>query len=77
MAGQPLAVVYDDDDLTLGATISMSAPVYVLSGTAGGIAPSADVTTGWYPKVILVAKSTTKCILKARALQGTAAAVAP
>lgn len=76
VAGQPLAVVYDDDDLTLGATLSMSAPVYVLSGTAGGIAPSADIAPGWYPKVILVAKSTTKCILKARALHGSAAATA-
>jgi len=74
-ADQVLSVVYEDDDLTLGATLSMVAPVYVLSGTAGGIAPTADITTGWHPKPFIVAKSTTKCILfKARGLQFTAAA---
>jgi hypothetical protein len=74
-ADQVLAVVYEDDDLTLGATLSMVAPVYVLSGTAGGIAPSADIASGWHPKPLIVAKSTTKCILfKARGLQLTAAA---
>lgn len=74
-ADQVLAVVYEDDDLTLGATLSMVAPVYVLSGTAGGIAPSADIASGMHPKPFIVAKSTTKCILfKARGLQFTAAA---
>jgi len=74
-ADQVLAVVYEDDDLTLGATLSMVAPVYVLSGTAGGIAPTADIASGWHPKPFIVAKSTTKCILfKARGLQFTAAA---
>lgn len=62
-ANQPLLVVYEDDDLTLGATLSMTAPIYVLSGTAGGIAPVADITTGMHPKYLLTAKSTTKCIL--------------
>lgn len=73
-SGQPLAIVVEDDDLTLGATLSMVAPVYVLSSTAGGIAPTADISTGEYPVVLLIAKSTTKCILKPRAIQGTAAA---
>jgi hypothetical protein len=76
-SGQPVIYITEDDDLTLGATLSMSAPVYALSGTAGGIAPSADITTGWYPCPVFVAKSTTKCIFKASALRGTAAAVAP
>lgn len=62
-ANQVLAVVYEDDDLTLGATMSTVAPIYVLSGTAGGIAPSADIASGWHPKYLLTAKSTTKCIL--------------
>jgi hypothetical protein len=75
--GQPVIYITEDDDLTLGATLSMSAPIYVLSATAGGIAPSADLTTGWYPCPVLVAKSTTKCIFRATALRGTAAAVAP
>lgn len=76
-AGQPLAIVTEDPDLTLGATLSMSVPVYVLSSVAGTIAPSADIGVGEYPIVLLVAKSTTKCVLKPRALQGTAAAIAP
>ncbi len=73
-AGQPLAVLVEDDDLTLGATLSMTAPIYVLSDTAGGIKPSADITTGDFPVVLLIAKSTTKCILRPRVLAGTAAA---
>lgn len=76
-AGQPLAIVTEDPDLTLGATLSMSVPVYVLSSAAGTIAPSADISVGEYPIVLLVATSTTKCVLKPRALHGTAAAVAP
>jgi hypothetical protein len=75
LANQPLLVVYEDDDLTLGATLSMVTPIYVLSGTAGGIAPSADIASGFHPKYILTAKSTTKCILSfPRGLQFTAVA---
>jgi len=73
-SGQPVIVITEDDDLTLGATLSMTAPVYVLSGTAGGIAPTADIVAGWYPSPVLVSKSTTKCVFKAAALRGTAAA---
>lgn len=73
-AGQPLTILVEDDDLTLGATLSMTAPIYVLSDTAGGVKPSADITTGDYPVVLLIAKSTTKCILRPRVLAGTAAA---
>ena len=74
-SGQPVIIITEDDDLTLGATLSMTAPIYVLSGTAGGIAPTADIATGWFPSAVLVAKSTTKCIFKAAALRGTAAAI--
>ena len=76
-SGQDVIIVLEDDDLTPGATLSMTAPVYAPSATAGGIAPSADITTGWYPSVVLIAKSTTKCIFKPAAIRGTAAAVAP
>lgn len=76
-AGQPIAIITEDDDLTVGATLSMSAPVYVVSANAGGIAPVGDVAAGWYPGVVLVAKSTTKAIFKANALRGTAVAVSP
>lgn len=64
--GQLVTVITEDDDMTVNDTalLSMTAPVYVLSGTAGGIAPSLDLTTGWYPAVVLIAKSTTKASFK-------------
>lgn len=75
-AGQPMSIVYEDPALTVGATLDMAAPVYVLSATAGGIAPSADIAPGWYPVVVGVAISTTQMYFKPRAIQGTAAATA-
>lgn len=42
--GQPLAIIRAGD-LTLGAILT-AGTAYYLSGTAGGIAPVADVTTG-------------------------------
>lgn len=74
-AGQQVRCVIWDDDLTIGATVSMSAPIYVVSATAGGIAPSADIAATMYPVVLFIAKSTTKVIFDP--LRGTAAAVAP
>lgn len=62
-AGQIIDYVYEDDDLTVGGTMTM-ANVYVTSGTAGGIAPFADFANGDYLTVILVPKSTTKAVLK-------------
>ncbi len=38
--------------------------MYVLSGTAGGIAPMDDLAAGMYPVVLGVAYSTTKMALK-------------
>ena len=73
VSGQPFIYVYGDNDLTLGATLSMTAPVYCLSATAGGICPAADLSTGYYPAVVLIAKSTTKCIFNPTALRGPAA----
>lgn len=70
--GSRVHYVIEDDDLTIGATVSNGA-VYVLSATAGGIAPLADATTGWYPTVVAVGKSSTKVAFKARPLRsGTA-----
>lgn len=63
-AGQYVAVIMEDDDFTPGATLSTAAPVYVLSATAGAIAPTADITTGYYPAVVMIAKSTTKASFK-------------
>ncbi len=76
--GQPLAVCYYADDMTLGATMSTATMVYVLSATAGGIAPVADLSAGGlYPNVCIIATSTTKCIFRAPGLLGTAISVAP
>lgn len=67
-AGQPLTYVYEDPDFTPGGTLSLSVAadsgVYVLSGTAGGIAPMDDLAANMYPVVLGVAKSTTKMVLK-------------
>ena len=43
-------------DITIGGTLTANT-VYVLSGTAGGLAPLADLSTGEYLVVIGVAKS--------------------
>lgn len=67
-SGQPIKYVYEDDDFTPGGTLSLSAAaddgIYVLSGTAGGIAPVGDIASGDYAVVIGVAKSATKMNLK-------------
>lgn len=68
-SGQPVRLVVEDDDFTIGGTVAKG--VYVLSATAGGIAPVADVTTGWYPVVVGVAISTSKVVVKF--VRGTAA----
>jgi|GEM_PF-511051 len=62
--GQTVTVVTADDNMTVGATLTMTAPVYVLSNNAGGIAPSVSLATGWYPNVVLIAKTTTTAIFK-------------
>jgi hypothetical protein len=72
--GQPLEFVEEDDDFTPGATLSLSdqadTGVYVLSGTAGGIAPMDDLASGDYPVILGVAKSASKMNLKI--VRGTA-----
>lgn len=76
--GQPLAVVWYSDNLVPGGTFSMSYPVHVLSGTAGGIAPVNDLGAGsLYPAVVLIAwtptpgaANTTVCVFRAPALVG-------
>ncbi len=61
-AGQMLDLVIEDDDFTPGFTMTKNG-VYVPSATAGGIAPVADVTTGWYGMWGIFAKSTSKARL--------------
>ena len=71
-AGQPVDYVFEDDDLTVGATLTTTS-VYIASATAGAIAPSADAATGWYLTTLFLPKSTTKAVLKLNA-SGAAAA---
>lgn len=55
-AGQPLMVQFGGD-ITIGATLTAGV-AYYLSGTPGAICPVADLTTGDYPTVLGIAKST-------------------
>lgn len=75
-SGQKVEYVIEDDDFTPGATLSLATPdfgVYVLSATAGAIAPHSDLAAAMYPVVLFVAKSATKAILKI--INGTGVAV--
>ena len=71
--GQPIRVVYEDDDLTIGGTVAIGT-IYVLSAAAGGaIAPSTDLASTNLVTVLGPAKTTGKIMLK---IQVTSAAVA-
>jgi len=65
---QRLSIALEDSDFTPGFTLSLSGAaddgVYVLSATAGGIAPVTDLAAAMYPVVLMVAKSATKAYLK-------------
>lgn len=56
LAGQP--ITYQDSGIIALGSILTAGAVYVLSATAGGIAPVADLTTGWRSSVLGIAKST-------------------
>lgn len=62
-SGQPITIVTEDDDFTPGATI-VAGETYICGGGAGEINPIGDITTGWYPAVLFIAKSTTKAVMK-------------
>lgn len=55
-AGQPITYI-TAGNYNPGATVAAGA-VYVLSGTAGGIAPVADLTTGWRTSIVGIGTST-------------------
>jgi predicted lysophospholipase L1 biosynthesis ABC-type transport system permease subunit len=65
LAGQPLTVQYDGL-ITLGAVLTAGV-AYYLSGTAGGICPVADLTTGNYPTIIGIATTTSVLDIKIHA----------
>lgn len=70
--GQNVRYILSDPALTIGGTVSNGA-VYVLSATAGGVAPVADLTTGWYPCVVAVGISSTVVSFRAAGLRSSTA----
>lgn len=62
LSGQPIQYI-TGGNLTLNAVLT-AGKLYVLSGTAGGIAPSADLATGWKTSLLGIAASTTNLTLK-------------
>lgn len=73
-AGQPITVCTGDPSWTFGATIAAGVLV-VVSGTAGGLAPAADITTGWYVTPVGVGIGSNKIqLFPAGALTASAAA---
>lgn len=62
-SGQPVRYVYEDSTFTPGATLTVG-EVYILSATAGGLAPVGDLASGYYPGVLFIAKTTSTGVLK-------------
>jgi hypothetical protein len=60
-AGQPVRIQVGGE-MNVGATLAVGT-IYVLSATAGKIAPSTDLTTGWYTFVIGIGKSASNMYL--------------
>lgn len=57
-AGQPVKYATSDPALVIGATVAIG-DVLVASATPGGIAPAADLATGYFATVLGVAISVT------------------
>ena len=55
-SGQPIKLL-TSGNITIGGTVAVGR-VYVVSGTAGGIAPSSDLTAGWYTGIIGIGTTT-------------------
>lgn len=61
---QPLDVVISDPAFTHGLTGVTKGDVMIASATAGGIAPVADLASGWRPAVVMIATSATVAVLQ-------------
>lgn len=61
--GQPIDVVLSDPAFTHGLAAVTKGDVIVASATAGGLAPVADVASGWRPAVVMIATSATVAVL--------------
>lgn len=72
-AGGPIAYVTEDPSLAIAASGLTNGTIYLLSSTAGGLAPAGDATTGWYVTVVAVAKSATTIAFRAATLRSATA----
>ena len=61
--GQPVSVVISDPSFTHGLAGVTKGDVLIASATAGGIAPVADLASGWRPAVVMIATSATVAVL--------------
>lgn len=66
-AGQPLVYVSFDPALTIGGSQTVNA-ILILSGTAGGLAPAADLSGSEYLTVVAVVKTATTIYFRAPGL---------
>lgn len=66
--GQQVAVVTYDPALVIAASGLTPNQILISSATPGGIAPSADLTTGWYLTVIGIVKNGTTIFFRAPGL---------
>jgi hypothetical protein len=69
-SGQPVSYLEQDDDFVAGGTLTVG-QTYVLSATAGGIAPIADLASTNYVTILGVAK--TASVLKLRTIKSATA----
>ena len=53
LSGQPLQYL-TGGQITIGATVAIGT-IYVAAATAGGIAPSTDLASGWFTAIIGIA----------------------
>lgn len=71
-AGQPIVVdIADANGITIGGTVAVGT-VYVVSATAGGICPEADITSGQYLTIIGVGSTTSAIKMLAGGATGIA-----
>ena len=72
-AGGPITYVTEDPSLAIAASGLTNGTIYILSATAGGLAPAADATTGMFVTVVAVAKSGTTIAFRATPIRSATA----
>jgi hypothetical protein len=64
VSGQPVKVAVSGS-INPGFTVTVGS-IYVLSATPGGIAPAADLTSGWYTSIVGIGITATSLMLLCR-----------